>query len=168
MITAPDATIIDVNESFTRITGYSREEAVGQTPRILSSGRHDRNFYAAMWSALTEQGHWSGEVWNRRKRGEVFAELLTISAVRNAAGNTQHYVALFSDITLSKEHQNRLEHIAHFDALTNLPNRVLLADRLQQAMAQAQQATTWRWPMLTWTVSKPSTTTTAMSRVTRC
>jgi diguanylate cyclase (GGDEF)-like protein/PAS domain S-box-containing protein len=139
VITAPDATIIDVNESFTRITGYSREEAVGQTPRILSSGRHDRNFYAAMWSALTEQGHWSGEVWNRRKRGEVFAELLTISAVRNAAGNTQHYVALFSDITLSKEHQNRLEHIAHFDALTNLPNRVLLADRLQQAMAQAQR-----------------------------
>ncbi|MBV5299777.1 MAG: PAS domain S-box protein, partial [Rhodoferax sp.] len=139
VITAPDATILDVNDAFTRITGYSREEAVGQNPRILKSGRHDRNFYTAMWSALTEQGHWNGEVWNRRKDGEVFVELLTVSAVQDTAGNTQQYVALFSDITASKEHQSRLEHIAHFDALTNLPNRVLLADRLQQAMAQAQR-----------------------------
>ncbi len=138
VITTPDAIIIDVNDAFSRITGYSHEEAVGQNPSILKSGRHDHDFYVAMWSALTEQGHWGGEVWNRRKNGEVFAELLTISAVRDAAGNIQQYVALFSDITASKEHQNRLEHIAHFDALTNLPNRVLLADRLQQAMAQAQ------------------------------
>jgi len=127
LITSPDATIIDVNAAFTRITGYSRAESMGQNPRFLSAGRHDRDFYAAMWGALTEQGHWSGEVWNRRKNGEVFAELLTISSVSDAAGRTQQYVALFSDITASKEHQNRLEHIAHFDALTNLPNRVLLA-----------------------------------------
>ncbi len=139
LITAPDATIIEVNAAFTRITGFSREEAIGQNPRILCSGRHDPNFYAAMWDALTQQGHWSGEIWNRRKGGEVFAELLTISAVRNAAGTTQQYVALFSDITASKDHQSRLEHIAHFDALTNLPNRVLLADRLQQAMVHAQR-----------------------------
>jgi diguanylate cyclase (GGDEF)-like protein/PAS domain S-box-containing protein len=139
IITTPDATILDVNEAFTRITGYSREEAVGQNPRILKSGRHDRNFYAAMRDDLKAQGHWSGEVWNRRKNGEVFIELLTISSVQDTAGITQQYVALFSDITASREHQNQLEHIAHFDALTNLPNRVLLADRLQQAMAQAQR-----------------------------
>jgi diguanylate cyclase (GGDEF)-like protein len=92
-----------------------------------------------MWTALKSQGHWTGEVWNRRKNGEVFAELLTISAVRDALGQTLRYVALFSDITSIKAHQSQLEHIAHFDALTNLPNRVLLSDRLQQAMAQEQR-----------------------------
>ena len=139
IITDTKGTIVDVNDAFTRITGYSREDAIGQNPRILSSGRLDQGFYAAMWNALIEQGHWSGEIWNRRKNGEVYAELITISAVRDGQGSTQHYVALFSDITAIKAHQSQLEHIAHFDALTNLPNRVLLADRLQQAMAQAQR-----------------------------
>ena len=139
LITTPDGTIVDVNEAFVRITGYSREDAIGQSPRILKSGRQEMVFYESMWRDLTEQGHWSGEVWNRRKNGEVYAELLTISAVRNGQGNTQQYVALFSDITAMKAHQSQLEHIAHFDALTNLPNRLLLADRLQQAMAQAQR-----------------------------
>jgi diguanylate cyclase (GGDEF)-like protein/PAS domain S-box-containing protein len=139
MISGIDGTIIDINEAFTRITGYSREEAIGQNPRILSSGRQDRAFYQAMWGALTAQGHWSGEIWNRHKDGHVYAELLTISAVRDRQGNAHQYVALFSDITAIKEHQSQLEHIAHFDALTNLPNRLLLADRLQQAMAQAQR-----------------------------
>jgi len=129
--------IVDVNEAFTRITGYSREEVIGQNPRILSSGRQDATFYAAMWAALIDQGHWSGEVWNRRKSGEVIAELLTISAVRDAQDQTQRYVAMFSDITALKEHQSQLEHIAHFDTLTQLPNRLLMADRLRQAMAQA-------------------------------
>jgi diguanylate cyclase (GGDEF)-like protein/PAS domain S-box-containing protein len=139
MIVNPDGTIIDVNEAFTRVTGYSRAQAIGQNPRILSSGRQDQAFYAGLWGALAVQGHWSGEIWNRRQNGEVYAELLTISAVRDRQGNTQQYVALFSDITTIKEHQRQLEHIAHFDALTNLPNRLLLADRLQQAMAQAQR-----------------------------
>jgi diguanylate cyclase (GGDEF)-like protein/PAS domain S-box-containing protein len=139
IITDAKGTIVDINDAFTRITGYSREDAIGQNPRILSSGRQDQGFYAAMWNALIEQGHWSGEIWNRRKNGEVYAELITISAVRDGQGSTQHYVALFSDITAIKAHQSQLEHIAHFDALTNLPNRVLLADRLQQAMAQAQR-----------------------------
>jgi diguanylate cyclase (GGDEF)-like protein/PAS domain S-box-containing protein len=139
MISNTDGTIIDVNEAFTRITGYSREEAIGQNPRLLSSGRQDRAFYEAMWGALTAQGHWSGELWNRHKNGHVYAELLTISAVRQGQGDAHQYVALFSDITAIKEHQSQLEHIAHFDALTNLPNRLLLADRLQQAMAQAQR-----------------------------
>jgi diguanylate cyclase (GGDEF)-like protein/PAS domain S-box-containing protein len=138
-ITITDAagTIVDVNASFTRITGYSRAEAVGQNPRMLSSGRQDKAFYEGLWRALLEQGHWSGEIWNRRKDGEVFAELLTISAVRDAQGHTQHYVALFSDITAIKEHQYKLDRMAHFDALTSLPNRLLLADRLQQGLAQA-------------------------------
>jgi diguanylate cyclase (GGDEF)-like protein/PAS domain S-box-containing protein len=139
MITAPDATIMDVNAAFTRITGYSHADAVGQNPRILKSGRQDMVFYEAMWRELNDVGHWSGEVWNRRKSGEVYAELLTISAVRDEHGDTQQFVALFSDITPMKEQQSQLEHIAHFDALTNLPNRLLLADRLQQAMAQAQR-----------------------------
>jgi diguanylate cyclase (GGDEF)-like protein/PAS domain S-box-containing protein len=139
IITDAQDTIVEVNEAFIRITGYSREEAIGQTTRILSSGRQDKAFYEAMWSALAVQGHWAGEIWNRRKNGDLYAALLTISAVRDAQGNTQQYVALFSDITGIKEHQKQLEHIAHFDALTNLPNRLLLADRLKQAMAQAQR-----------------------------
>ncbi len=138
-ITDAQGTIVDVNEAFTRITGYSREEAVGQNPRILSSGRHDAAFYSAVWGALILQGHWSGEIWNRRKSGELYAELITISVVRNAQGITQNYVALFSDISSIKEHQNVLERIAQFDPLTHLPNRLLLADRLQQAMTQAQR-----------------------------
>ncbi len=137
IITDAKATILDVNLAFTRITGYSHDEVIGQNPRILKSDRQNVAFYDAMWYGLTAQGHWSGEIWNHGKNGRVYAELLTISAVRDALGITQQYVGLFSDITAIKDHQNQLEHIAHFDALTNLPNRVLLADRLQQAMAQA-------------------------------
>jgi len=139
LITDATATIVEVNETFTRITGYSRQEALGQNPRMLKSERQPPEFYTAMWQGLLEKGHWYGEVWNRRKDGDLYAEMLTISAVRDAAGAPQHYVALFTDITLMKEQQQRLEHIAHFDALTNLPNRVLLADRLQQAMLQSQR-----------------------------
>ncbi|MFZ4622956.1 MAG: EAL domain-containing protein [Rhodoferax sp.] len=139
MITGPDTSIIDVNRAFTRITGYTRDEVLGQNPRILNSGRHGREFFAALWRSLIEQGDWSGELWNRRKNGEVFAAMQAISAVRDAQGSLQQYISLFSDITERKAHEGQLEHIAHFDALTNLPNRVLLADRLQQAMAQAQR-----------------------------
>jgi len=139
MITAPDGRIIDVNAAFSRMTGFSREEALGQNPRILKSGRQSDEFYATMWKTLVENGQWSGEVWNRRKNGEVFAEMQTISAVHDEHGNIQRYVALFSDISRLKEHESQLEHIAHYDALTSLPNRVLLADRLHQAMAQAQR-----------------------------
>ena len=139
MITDAAGTIVEVNDTFSLITGFSRQEALGRNPRILASGRQTPEFYAAMWKSLAEKGHWYGETWNRRKNGEVYAEMQTISAVRDVAGTTQHYVALFTDITVMKEQQQRLEHIAHYDALTNLPNRVLLADRLQQAMLQSQR-----------------------------
>jgi diguanylate cyclase (GGDEF)-like protein/PAS domain S-box-containing protein len=136
MMTDAKGTILNVNASFTRITGYSREDAVGNNPRMLSSGRQSQDYYRSLWQSLLTDGHWYGEVWNRRKNGEVFAELQTISAVHDEQGQTQHYVSLFSDITAQKKHQEQLEHMAHFDALTGLPNRVLLADRLKQAMHQ--------------------------------
>lgn len=140
IITDARSVIVDVNDTFTSITGYSREETVGQKTRaLLSSGRQSPEFYAARRQAIEAAGYWSGEVWNRRKNGEVFAELLTISAVHDAAGTLQNYVAMFTDITPMKEHQRQLEHIAHFDALTSLPNRVLLADQLQQALTQSQR-----------------------------
>jgi diguanylate cyclase (GGDEF)-like protein/PAS domain S-box-containing protein len=137
LITTPDGTIIEVNDAFTRITGYARDEALGHNPRLLDSRSQDKEFFASMWRDLTIKGHWHGELWNRRKNGELFAAMQTISAVRDARGEVQQYVALFSDISAQKAQQRQLEHIAHYDALTTLPNRVLLADRLHQAMAQA-------------------------------
>jgi len=139
MITTPDGTILDINDAFTEITGYTREDTIGHNPRFLNSGKQGLAFYTAMWEDLRKQGHWHGEIWNRRKNGEIFAEMLTISAIRNDEGQVLRYVAMFSDITPFKEHQRQLEHIAHYDALTGLPNRVLLADRLHQAMAQTQR-----------------------------
>jgi len=139
LIADTNGVIMDVNDAFTRITGYPREEAIGKHPRLLKSGQHEKAFYETMWSVLLTEGHWTGEIWNRRKNGELYAVLTAISDIRDASGKTLRYVALFSDITLLKKHQSQLEHVAHFDALTSLPNRVLLADRLKNAMAQAQR-----------------------------
>ncbi|PPD33688.1 MAG: hypothetical protein CTY19_07025 [Methylomonas sp.] len=139
LITDANNNIIETNETFSEITGYSREEVVGKNPSIFKSGLQSADFYKAMWQELHENNHWTGEIWNRRKSGEVYAEILTISAVQDAAGKIQHYVALFTDITPMKEHEQQLEHIAHYDALTNLPNRVLLADRLKQAILQTER-----------------------------
>jgi len=137
LITDAHGHIINVNDAFTRITSYSRDEVLGRTPNILSSGRQDKGFFAALWHDLTEKGHWYGEIWNRRKNGEVYAEMLRISALCDSDGKVTEYVGLFSDITAMKEHEKQLEHIAHYDALTNLPNRVLFADRMQQGMLQS-------------------------------
>ena len=140
MITDPGGRIVEVNSTFSELTGYSRAEAIGHNVDLLKSGHHDAAFYAEMWQAIRRDGYWRGEVWNRKKSGEIFVELLTISTVRNRQGDISHFVGIFSDITLIKEHQNRLEHLAHFDALTQLPNRMLLADRMQLAMAQSERS----------------------------
>lgn len=139
LITKADGSIIDVNQAFCDITGYGRDDVLGKKPSLLNSGRHNQDFYEQMWRTLNEKGEWYGEIWNRRKNGEIYAEMLSISAVKDTVGRVRHYVALFSDITPLKSHERELEHIAHYDALTGLPNRVLLADRLHQAMAHAQR-----------------------------
>ena len=139
MITDVDGAIVDVNQSFSLITGYGHDEVIGQNPRILKSGRQDKAQYDAMWRDLRDKGHWYGDIWNCRKNGDIYAEMLTISTVFDARGKPQNYVAIFSDVTEAKQHEQQLHHIAHYDALTNLPNRVLLADRLTQSMLQSQR-----------------------------
>jgi diguanylate cyclase (GGDEF)-like protein/PAS domain S-box-containing protein len=139
MITDAEGLIIEVNKTFSDITGYSREEAIGKTPRILKSERQSPEFYVDMWQAIVNEGYWYGEIWNHRKNNEVYAVMQTISAVCDVNGITTHYVSLASDITPMKQHQEQLERIAHYDVLTNLPNRVLLADRLSQAMLQCRR-----------------------------
>lgn len=135
MITDTEARIIEVNQAFTDITGYQREEALGQNPRLLKSDQHPPGFFRGIWKALKNQGHWQGEIWNRRKDGSIYPVMCNISEVTDEQGQPQQYVSLFSDISLIKEHQRQLEFMAHYDALTQLPNRVLLTDRLSQARA---------------------------------
>lgn len=139
MITDKHARIVDVNKGFTEITGYGRDEVLGLNPNILNSGRQSKEFYNLMWKSLFEEGHWSGEIWNRNKQGTVYPQMITISTIKNSDGNTQNYLALFTDITSLKEQQEQLEHIAHYDVLTQLPNRSLLGDRLQQAIFTSQR-----------------------------
>jgi diguanylate cyclase (GGDEF)-like protein/PAS domain S-box-containing protein len=141
-ITYPDGSIVDVNPMFCEITGYERDEVIGQNPRIFSSGKHNPEFYADMWQSVIDKGYWHGEVWNCKKGGELYAVMLTISSIEDEAGKTSHYVCLFSDITESKEQQQKLELMAHYDVLTQLPNRALFADRFSQAVAHSKRSQT--------------------------
>ncbi len=137
VVTDDNGVILRVNSAFTQITGYTAEEAVGQNPRILKSDRHDENFYAAMWKNLNDTGVWEGEIWNRRKNGEIYPELLIITAVKDQNGILTNYVATFNDITEIKAAEEEINNLAFFDPLTRLPNRRLLIDRLQQALASS-------------------------------
>ena len=139
MIVCPQGKILDVNAAFTRITGYEKADVQGHNPKILKTDRHDDSFFENMWRKLIEQGSWQGEIWNKRKNGEVFPATLYINSTYNSAGIVENYVAVFSDITALKNQQKQLEKLAHYDALTGLPNRVLLADRLKVAFLQAQR-----------------------------
>jgi diguanylate cyclase (GGDEF)-like protein/PAS domain S-box-containing protein len=128
-------TILRVNQAFSRITGYPPDEAVGQKTNLLKSGRHDPAFYTAMWDSIIGSGTWAGEIWNRRKDGGIYPEWLNIASVKGGDGAVTHYVGTFSDISQRKEAEDQIRRLAFFDALTGLPNRRLLNDRLQQALA---------------------------------
>ena len=139
LITDAQGRIVRVNSAFVEITGYSAEEAIGNTPRLLKSNRHDNSFYQKMWESIGERGSWHGEIWNRRKSGEIYPEWLTITAVKNKQGEVTHYVGMMLDITARHEASLEIERLAFFDQLTQLPNRRLLLDRLQQGLLNCRR-----------------------------
>jgi diguanylate cyclase (GGDEF)-like protein/PAS domain S-box-containing protein len=147
MITDANNVILQVNRAFTEITGYTAEEAVGQTPRLLSSGRHDTAFYAQMWESIKHIGGWQGEIWDRRKNGEIYPKWVTITAVKSDDGTVTQYVGTQVDITARKAAEDEIQHLAFYDQLTRLPNRRLLLERLQQALASSARSG-HRWAML--------------------
>lgn len=139
IVTDADARIQLVNPAFTRLTGYSLRDVVGKTPHVLRSGRHDADFYAAMWSDLKTKGEWQGEIWNRRKTGEIYPEWLCLTAINDNQGCTTHYIAIFSDITKRKEEERDLERLAFYDPLTGVANRLLFRERLSLALREIKR-----------------------------
>jgi diguanylate cyclase (GGDEF)-like protein/PAS domain S-box-containing protein len=139
IITDSNRIMIKVNKSFTEITGYSEQEAIGQNPRILSSGRQDKCFYDNMWRSIHETGFWKGEIWNRRKNGEIYPEWLTVTVIKNQENVITHYVATLSDITARKLAENEIKQLAFYDPLTDLPNRRLLQDKLKIELATSKR-----------------------------
>ncbi len=140
MITDAKGRIMRVNPAFTELTGYLPDEVIGESPAVLQSGRHDKAFYDRMWATLGRDGQWRGEIWNRRKNGEIYPELLTIKAITDENREITHYAALFSDITELKENERKIRHLAYYDPLTGLPNRRLFHDRLDLAIAHAHRS----------------------------
>ncbi|MET0106616.1 MAG: EAL domain-containing protein [Sedimenticola sp.] len=140
IVTDANAVIVRVNQAFTQLTGYRPEEVVGKTPAVLSSGRHGPEFYRRMWQLLQEKGYWQGEIWNRRKDGKIYAEWLTISAVVAPDGTKTHFVGTFTDITVNEEVEAEIHRLAYYDPLTQLPNRRLLQDRLEQAILSSRRS----------------------------
>ncbi|SEL13808.1 bifunctional diguanylate cyclase/phosphodiesterase [Halomonas daqiaonensis] len=140
VITDAQARILKVNDTFTRITGYSEAEVLGRNPSLLSSGRHDEAFYQHLWACVRENGSWQGEIWNRRRNGEVYPEWLTISAVHDEAGELTHYVATFSDISQRKAAEAEIHQLAFYDPLTGVPNRRLLLDHLEDALKESYRS----------------------------
>ena len=140
MITNADKMILRVNRAFTQITGYSTEELIGQTPHIFKSGRHNKAFYSDMWECINRTGSWQGEVWDQRKNGEIYPKWLTITAVKDNQGSITHYVGLHTDISARKASEEEIKQLAYYDPLTTLPNRRLLLDRLQQALAASARS----------------------------
>jgi len=140
LITDADANIIRVNRAFEEITGYSSEEVIGKNPSMLSSGLQNAEFYKGMWAQLIKTGTWQGEIWDRRKNGQLYPKWLSITALKTAQGKISQYIGLFSDITDYKQAEEKIHNLAFYDALTNLPNRRLLLDRFNQALAAAERS----------------------------
>lgn len=138
LVTDHNGLIVHVNRAFMAITGYTRDEVLGQRPNLFKSGRHGPDFYRDMFASLASLGEWSGEIWNRRKSGEIYPQWQTIRVIRDDSDQVSHYVAVFSDISAIKDSEHELAYLAHHDPLTGLPNRLLFSDRAEQALASAQ------------------------------
>jgi len=139
MITDSEVNILNVNQAFEKVTQYTKEEALGRKPDLLHSGNQDQGFYERMWNEILSEGRWQGEIWNRRKNNEIYPEWLSITAVFDDNKDISHYIGIFSDVSTESEGDERLYHLAHYDSLCNLPNRLLFYDRLRQSLSRSKR-----------------------------